>query len=176
MIKRANRQVRKVNSRPSMNCELSEQEAFSIRGGSQAVVIPNLRLFNGWSVEGTKDPVHYMFNPSMNYAIRASDNLSCAVVMLTGLSTKFPGSNRVLSFKSEEKLELILRIPNQGGKRIACFVTFEPSLVTYGFRVNGVSSSQTTVTAPLHAFNDSTWEDAFSRILSGIVMYNFNFS
>ena len=141
----------------------------------QAVVIPNLRLFNGWAVEGTKDPVHYMFNPSMNYAIRASDNLSCAVVMMNGLYTKFPGSRRVLSFKSEEKLELSLHIPSQGGKRITCFVTFEPSVVTYGFRVNGISSSQTMVTAPLRAFNDSTWEDAFSRVLSGVVMYNFNF-
>lgn len=40
----------------------------------QAVVIPNLRLFSNWFVEGTKDPVHYMFNPSMNYGICASDN------------------------------------------------------------------------------------------------------
>ena len=60
----------------------------------QAVVIPNLRLFSNWFVEGTKDPVHYMFNPSMNYGICASDNLSCAVVMINGLYTKFPGSRR----------------------------------------------------------------------------------
>jgi hypothetical protein len=141
----------------------------------QAVVIPNLRLFSNWFVEGTKDPVHYMFNPSMNYGICASDNLSCAVVMINGLYTKFPGSRRVLSFKSEEKLELSLHIPSQGGKRITCFVTFEPSLITYGFRVNDVSDSQSIVTAPLRGFNASTWEDAYSRVLSGVMLYNFNF-
>lgn len=175
MVKRANRRVRKVSPVPNMGCELSEQEAFAFRGGSQVVMIPDLRPFSGWFVEGTKDPVHYMFNPSMNYGIKASMNLMCAANMINSLCKRFPGSKRVLSFKSEEKLELILHIPNEGGKRIACFVTFEPSVITYGFRVNGVSSSQTTVTAPLLAFNASEWQEAYNRVLSGVVVYNFNF-